>query len=332
MLTLATSEELVMSRLTSRLTATLSHLWHTDAPLTFTGLAMIVLAVFTAIGLAVDPRIVTGAPVWLKPAKFAVSIAIYAFTLAWVFSYLPAWPRMRRAVGRVTAAVLMLEFVIIAGQAARGTTSHFNVGTLLDTILFGVMGAAILVQTVTSIAVAVALWRERFGDRALGWALRLGMTITIAGAFSGGLMTTPTAAQIDAARAGERMLISGAHTVGGPDGGPGMAGTGWSREHGDIRVAHFAGLHALQVLPLFVLLLRRRGISDEVAARLAVVAGASYAAVFAVLLWQALRGQSILQPDALTLSVAAAWAALTLAAAWLAASRAAAPRPRAVMV
>ena len=84
----------------------------------------------------------------------------------------------------------------------------------------------------------------------MGWALRLGMTITIVGAMTGGLMTRPTSAQLEAARAGNRMTVAGAHTVGAPDGGPGLPGTGWSLEHGDIRVAHFLGLHALQLLPL----------------------------------------------------------------------------------
>ena len=54
------------------------------------------------------------------------------------------------------------------------------------------MGLAIVVQTLVDVAVAVALWRQRFADRAMGWALRLGMTITIVGALTGGLMTRPT--------------------------------------------------------------------------------------------------------------------------------------------
>ena len=74
---------------------------------------------------------------------------------------------MRRIVGRTTAVVLIGELAIIALQAWRGTTSHFNVGTLLDGVLFTVMGIAIVVQTLTSIAVAVALWRQPFADRAL---------------------------------------------------------------------------------------------------------------------------------------------------------------------
>ena len=89
------------------------------------------------------------------------------------------------------------------------------------------------------------------------------MTITIVGAMTGGLMTQPTRAQIDNARAGHRMTVAGAHTVGAPDGGPGLPGTGWSREHGDLRVAHFLGLHALQMLPLAAFLFVRRGWQDD---------------------------------------------------------------------
>ena len=110
------------------------------------------------------------------------------------------------------------------------------------------------------------------------------------GRLTGGLMTRPTTAQLDAARAGERMTISGAHTVGGPDGGPGLPGTGWSTEHGDVRVPHFVGLHALQALPIVAVLLGRAGLRDKVRERLVLVAAASYAGLFGILLIQALRG------------------------------------------
>jgi hypothetical protein len=273
----------------------------------------------TVVGLAVDPRVIQGAPAWLKPAKFAVSIAIYTFTLAWIFTLLPDWVQTRRIVGWTTAMTLVLELVVIDLQAWRGTTSHFNLGTVFDGVLWGVMGLAILVQTLASIAVAVALWRQPFADRALGWALRLGMTITIVGALSGGLMTRPTSEQLAQARAGRRMPVVGAHTVGAQDGdrGPGLPGTGWSAEHGDLRVPHFLGLHALQALLLLTFVLTRRRMSEATRVHLTLTAATSYFGLFGILLWQALRGQSVLAPDALTVTTLGVWATITVATAWM---------------
>ena len=293
----------------------LDTLWRTSRPLAATALLMIGALAAAAIGLVIDPRTITAAPAWLKPAKFAASFAIYTATFAWVFSLLPGWPRTRRVVGWTTAVVLVLELAIIGGQAYRGTTSHFNVATPLDTVLFAIMGLAIAGQTLTSVAVALALWRQRFTDAALGWALRVGMTLTILGASTGGFMTQPTAAQLDAARAGERMAVAGAHTVGGADGGPGLPGTGWSTQHGDLRVPHFIGLHALQVLPIVALVLARRRVHDAVRLRLTLSAAVSYAALFAILLVQALRGESLIAPGALTATLLVAWAVGTAAAA-----------------
>ena len=309
----------------------LATLWHGDRKLTTLGLAMMGLLAATGIALFVDPRQITGAPAWLKPAKFAASIAIYTLTLAWVFTYLPGWVRMRRFVSWMTTVTLILEIVIIDVQAWRGTTSHFNVGTVLDGVLFSIMGLAIVVQTFSSIAVAVALWRQRFADGAIGWALRLGMIITIAGAMTGGLMTRPTSAQLEAARAGHRMTVAGAHTVGAPDGGPGLPGTGWSLEHGDIRIAHFVGLHALQVLPLLTLVFARR--TSDVAARIRIawaLAG-SYVALFTLLLWQALRGQSVTSPDGVTLAALVSWAILTVASVGMLKYRSESPRVHAIL-
>jgi hypothetical protein len=268
-------------------------LWEADALLTGTGLFLLSLLVPISLGLLMDSREITGAPAWLKPGKFAISTAIYTLTLAWIFSYLREWPRTRRIVGRTTAAVLVLEVAIIALQAARGTASHFNVGTPLDAVLFAVMGLAIFAQTFASVAVAVALWRQPFADRAFGYALRFGMTLTIVGASVGGLMTRPTAAQLEAAQASGRITVAGAHTLGAPDGGPGLPLTGWSTEHGDLRVAHFVGLHALQALPILTLLVFR-GMKDQMRLRLTLVAATLYALVFAALLLQALTGRPVL--------------------------------------
>jgi hypothetical protein len=310
---------------------TMKMLWESDRRLTAVGVLMAGLLAATGVALVVDPRQITGAPAWMKPAKFAASIAVYTLTLAWVFTYLRDWPTTRRVVSWVTAITLVLEIIIIDVQAWRGTTSHFNVGTVLDGVLFTIMGIAIVVQTIAAVAVAVALWRQRFADLAIGWALRLGMTFTIAGAMTGGLMTQPTRAQLEDAQAGNRMTVAGAHTVGAPDGGPGLPGTGWSREHGDLRVAHFLGLHALQILPLAALVFVRRGWPDVRRVRTVWAVSVSHVSLFALLLWQALRGQSVIAPDTATVGALALWAVLSASAIWIASSRGESARAHALV-
>jgi hypothetical protein len=116
------------------------------------------------------------------------------------------------------------------------------------------------------------------------------------------------------------MPVSGAHTVGAPDGGPGLPGTGWSITHGDLRVPHFLGLHAMQALPLIVVALGRRR-SELQRVRLTIVGAASYLSLFALLLWQAWRAQSLVQPDATMMVAFGAWLGLTVGAAWVAKGR-----------
>ncbi|MGE0592288.1 MAG: hypothetical protein AB7G23_11445 [Vicinamibacterales bacterium] len=273
------------------LTGWLRELWQADRVLTGAGLLMLALLIPTAAGLWLDPRLVTGAPAWLKPAKFAASTGVFMLTLAWVFTWLPGWPRLRRVASWTTAVVLVVEVAIIGLQAARGTASHFNMATPFDGVLFGIMGTGIALQTLASVAVAVALWRQAFADRALGLAIRLGMTLTIAGAAVGGLMTQPTDAQLAEAAVSGRMTVAGAHTVGAPDGGPGLPVTGWSTRAGDLRVPHFVGLHALQVLPLLALLVRRR--PPHIRQRLVALGAVAYTVVFILLLAQALAGRPL---------------------------------------
>lgn len=277
----------------------------------------LVAAAFFGLGLLVDPRTLDGAPLWLKPAKFAVSIGLYSVTFAWILRQLTEWPRVARGAAAMTSAAFVIEMLLIAGQAARGESSHFNVTSLLNGAIYSVMGAAIGLQTLASAAATWALFRQPFADRALGWALRLGMLITVLGASTGGLMTQPTRAQLAQVQATGVMTRAGQHSVGGEDGGPGLPGTGWSLEHGDLRVPHFLGLHAMQVLPLAAVWLSRRRGRSEIAAladrrmsgdtRVVVSAAASYAALFAILLVQALIGQSVAAPAGAVVLALGVW-------------------------
>ena len=226
-------------------------------------------------------------------------------------------PDRRRLVGIVgwgTAVILALEVGLIDLQAARGTTSHFNVGTPLDAAIFTTMGVAILVAWGLAIALTVALFRQPFRDRALGWALRLGMLVTVVGAGMGGLMTQPTRTQMESARVTHRLPVAGAHTVGAPDGEPGLPGTGWSRgtrrpaRAAFCRAACHPDLHQLQDLAA----VRRTSVPRR-RERAALIVGGSYAALFAILLAQAFAGESVAAPSRITLLFFAAWLAATVA-------------------
>ena len=276
-------------------------MWQQQRWLKFSCYLMVGVFAANLVGLLVDPRTITGSPTWLKPAKFSFSVAVYVGSLAWILSKITIWPRFLRRMGDITACALLIEIFIINLQAWRGTTSHFNFHTKLDAALFATMGFFIGLLWLASAGVAVALFRQTFENRSFGWALRLGMLITVLGSASGGLMTRAMPDQV----AG----VVGSHTVGGIDGGAGMVITKWSADHGDLRVGHFFGLHGMQIIPfLYWLLARRQRPSVAVIS----IAAANYFGAFVLLEWQALRGQSILQPDSMTLYCWLAW--LTLSA------------------
>lgn len=302
--------------------------WAASPPLTAVSLAMIVLLVATVVGLIADPRVITGAPAWLKPAKFAVSIAIYSFTFGWLLTVIDGYPRLVRLATWVTVIGFVIEMLLIAGSAALGLTSHFNVSSPAHTAVWSTMASAIVATWTASLVVAVLLLRQRTGrmaDPAFAWALRLGVLISSAGMAVAFFMTSPTADQLTQATAGHGMPIAGAHAVGVSDGGPGLPVLGWSTAGGDLRAPHFFGLHALQLLPLLGLALLRFAptwLDAAARARLVVTGGLGYFGFVALTTWQALRGQPLLSPDWVTLAAAAVLVAGTLGAAALIADRA----------
>lgn len=285
----------------------LKRLWTQNAPLTATTVIMLLAFVGSVLGMAFDPRTITGVRAWLKPAKFAISTAIFSGTIAWLYGYLTVMPRLRVRLAWILSIALNLEVAIIDLQAFRGTTSHFNFTTTLNGVLFGVMGIGIAALWIASVGVFVVTMRQKFSsDPAWGWALRLGMFVTVLGAASGGLMLRSTPEQL-------AQHVRGGHTVGAPDGGPGLPGIGWSSDHGDLRIAHFLGLHGIQVIPFiaFVILRNRAAKRRKQATPLVFLAAGSYLALILILTWQALRGESIVQPGGETLAALGLWLAIT---------------------
>jgi hypothetical protein len=255
--------------------------------------SMIGLSVLLVGFALLDTRVLLGAPIWTKPLKFALSFVLYGTALAWMLSRLR--PGSFRVTGWVITAGAFIEMIVIAGQAARGVRSHFNDDSALDAALYSqVMALTVAVMWLATLAIAVRFLRADLGDPPTTTAVRAGLLVAVAGMAVGIVMSA-----------------NQGHAVGVVDGGPGLPFVGWSTTGGDLRVGHFVGMHALQVLPLLAALLATTGLPGAVRQRLVVIGSAGFAGLVALVVWQALRGQPLLAPDGLTL---AALAALVLAA------------------
>lgn len=236
----------------------------------FALLNLICLAVLMMVSLF-DDRTLLGINIWIKPMKFCISIAIFSWTMAWFLHYLP----QRKKVKIVTSTIIMmllLEQILIISQAARGEISHFNITSVYNAVVFQIMGTAILVNTIMVIWAFFLFGKAQPLPRGYHRGIRLGMLIFIFASLEGYLM---------AANMG--------HTVNAPDGQEGYFFLNWAKEYGDLRIFHFLGLHALQVVPLFAWYFARHKVSW--------VNGFSlfYFLFSAGTLWNALIGRGLFQ-------------------------------------
>lgn len=176
---------------------------------------------------------VLGVNAWLKPLKFSLATTFFVWAMAWYLGELPDFDA--RFYSWSMIGLLGFELVYIFFMAGRGEMSHFNVSTPLKNTLFSLMALAITLVVLYTAWVSVPFFTRSFPHLPVGyiWGIRLGIALFVVFAFEGFLM-------------GGRL----SHTIGGPDGGPGLAFLNWSTRFGDGRVAHFVGMHALQVLPL----------------------------------------------------------------------------------
>ncbi|MCB0063335.1 MAG: hypothetical protein KDE19_14540 [Caldilineaceae bacterium] len=295
----------MMTKIQSSLHSLHRMFWSISRPMTLLFWAMVLTSILGLIGVLLDPRLVLGQSTWAKTTKFSLSIVLYAGSMLWVFGYDSLRPRLSRFILATGAWILGLEMILIILQGSRAVPMHFNNATPFDATLFSIMGATItLFWFINALGVAVLL-AQQVPSPVLAWGLRLGFVIALLGMLEGFLMTGPTPDQMALLEAGQHAPMLGAHTVGAPDGGAGLPLLGWSTTHGDLRIGHFVGLHALQIVPLLgLLLMRRRESWLATGHRLALLwTGAlGYLGVTALVTWQALRAQPLFAPDALTIA------------------------------
>lgn len=295
--------------------------WH--RPLTANAAAMFALVLVGAVGVLADDRLLLGESVWLKPMKFGFAMGVYGLTLAWLLSKLRKGRRLGWWLGTAFAVAGLVDVGAVVYAAAHGTVSHFNANP--DPVARTVRTAfniGVLPLLLTTLVIAVLVLIQRTGDRALTAALRAGLGLAVAGMVAAVWLSNSAGVEprTVADANGHPVSMNGGHGIGDPDGN-GMPLTHWSTTGGDLRVPHFVGLHGIQVLLLVTAVLgllaaRRRWLRDErVRARLVGVAGLGYTGAFAVLTWQARRGQSVIHPDWQTSLAFTALVIVTLAAA-----------------
>lgn len=310
----------------------LGQAWAFNWPLTLSVLLYVVLIPAYSVLAVVDPRIITGMPAWIKPLKFILSSVIYLGTFLWLLTFVQGRKRLVRWVALLTSLGFLVENVVIGIQVVRGTTSHFNISTTFDGIAFSLMGGFVTVIAVLNLLVGMYLLFQRLPNPVVAWAVRLGLLISFVGMMTGFLMTSQvTPAQQAQMDAGQMPASMGAHSVGVEDGGAGLPLVGWSTEGGDLRVGHFVGLHGMQALPLLGWLLMRPALRRRYDVRrrtlLVWLGGFFYLGLTLLTTWQALRGQPLLAPDAVTLAALAALIGLTGLGVLFTTWRAAAPLP-----
>ena len=240
---------------------------------------LLLLAIMLAVA-PFDSRTVLGINPWIKPIKFALAGAVYTSTIGWLLYHLPTSEKAKLRVRQLVALTLVTETALVTLQAARGVPSHFNISSLVNLGILGIMGLMIVINTIVVTYMAIRFWRTKPDIPApYLWGIRLGLLIFLLASLEGVVMVS---------------LMS--HSVGIADGGPGLPLINWSTKGGDLRIAHFIGLHALQVLPLIGYLFSL----PEVVKRLknsvpwVWATGVLYGGVALLLFLQALAGRPLL--------------------------------------
>lgn len=251
-------------------------------PVLATAGILLALAMVPTAWLALtDPRTFDGVGVWIKPLKFMASVSLFWLMGSWVFTTLG--PGFRHSLaGRYAVWVSLsgglFEILYITLQAARGAASHFNYSSPISGALYILMAVGAVSMTSTTVVQGIAVLRSKAGDlippvrNALGWGLILTFLLgTLTGGYMGG---------------------QPGHFVGTPADPQGLPLLGWSTTVGDLRPAHFLGMHAAQILPLLVWILS--SISAAWAGRLLAPLAIGYTALTLAVLAQAIAGQPLI--------------------------------------
>ena len=208
----------------------------TESPFLFSSIVLcFFIAIVCIVGLIVDDRIFNGINVWIKPLKFAISSAIYVFTAGFLITLYPYSNRKKKILNNTVAFAMMVDVIIITIQASRGVGSHYNMSSPLDALMYAAMGIFIGIIVLTMLVFIIDTIRLKLKTtKTIQWAILMGWLVVFFGSWVGG-----------------QMISQLSHSVAVADGGAGLPFLNWSTIGGDLRIAHFFGLHGIQIIPLF---------------------------------------------------------------------------------
>lgn len=199
---------------------------------------MLLAAIPTALAMGLDERTLNGVSVWVKPLKFQVSLAVHAFTVAWLMLFLPEHYRQNlitKILAAAIAATGLFEIVYITYQASQAEASHYNLTTPITRLMYSLMGGAAVTMLAATCGIGALILRYGPMHNPVAFAAGLGLVLgSILGASTGIYLGSQP----------NRWVGGLASDAGG------IPLFGWSRTGGDLRVPHFAGLHATQFIPL----------------------------------------------------------------------------------
>jgi hypothetical protein len=247
----------------------LSRLWEREPRLVAFALILLAAMLPAAIGLGLDERTLRGVNVWVKPMKFMLSVALLALTTAWFAAHLSTQARRSRSFTMLVWTLIgtgAFEVAYITLQASLGQPSHYNVSDALHGALYTLMGGAALGLTATQPWLAFLIWRH--GRPEIASAYRLSVLVGL-------VLTFALGATVGIMLGGGQPPIT-----------DGLPVLGWSQRGGDLRVAHFIGIHAGQVLPLI-------GFALATWRARAALAGVGVASLAWTLLWAATLAQAL---------------------------------------
>ncbi|WP_139352847.1 hypothetical protein [Algoriphagus sp. A40] len=209
-----------------------NELWLRNPLLAKSGGFCFLLGFFIVFIPLADPRELQGFSIWIKPAKFFISIGIFFWTMGWLMDYLKS-EKFVKWISWGIWVLMLIELVIITFQASQGKLSHYNISSVWDAVLFQIMGIAITLNSALVFLVLLKFFQKIDLPKGYLMGIRIGLVIFLIAGFEGFVMV----GQLK-------------HTVGAEDGQAGLPFLGWAKAYGDLRIFHFLGLHGLQILPL----------------------------------------------------------------------------------